>query len=122
MAVLSPVLFGVDFLVSLIPFTKHITEVRTIIEKRVKPPEIIYKDRVQIVYRIPGHELDPVNPKDGCEGRKPVYIEDISGRAGYNDYRVHYPGSQVSFLCSIEDRYTSRLSKDTVVLLSQIEQ
>ena len=57
-----------------VPVTRHENVIRHVTIKRVKPPEVVYKDRTITVFKTPGHEFDPVDPAKVCTGSRPVEI------------------------------------------------
>lgn len=76
---------------------------QTVVRKYVNPPKVVYRNRD--VFRIPGQEYAPVNPKEICGGSRPVQIltiDVVSKDSEATTWVIVKPmGSMIKITCSI---------------------
>ena len=90
-------------LIRLIPVHQNVVVTHTVVTKYVKPPTIVYRDKIITV--IPGHEYDPQDSKAICHGSKPLMIDHVDITDPKTDSRQtwiygHVPGSKVEITCA----------------------
>jgi hypothetical protein len=116
---------GIGILIArAIPVTRKETVVKEVVEKRVKPPEIVYKDRV--VFRVPGKEYDPVDVKAVCSGKLPIEIKALSV-SGKDDDKTTWidgtlVGGKVLFTCGQPGDYSTWKVGDVVQITRGVPQ
>jgi hypothetical protein len=83
---------------------------RVVQEVVTKDTKVVYKERV--IYRTPGQDLAPVNPKAICSGASPLQIDKMSVQTNDKDKDDsttwvvgHVPGSRVLVTCGQPGAY-----------------
>jgi hypothetical protein len=103
-----------------IPVTRTETVIKKVVLKRVKPPQIIYKDR--IVYRDPKEWLKTINPTEVCAGSQPLKIKGllVNGNTKEDENLRTYMtgeviGSGLDITCEIPGDVTGIWSEGMIV-------
>lgn len=102
-----------------IPTTRTETVIKKVVIKRVKPPQVVYKDRV--VYRDPAEWLKPVNAAEVCKGSKPIKVKGllVNGSDEDKNTRTYLTGEVVGtgldITCEIPGDVTGMWTTDQII-------